>query len=81
MMTDQTRLRFVVAANVRARRAYLRMNQQDLADSVGVTKSGLSKWESGAVDIGADAIDRLAKALGLDAQTLCTPHGTFAAAS
>lgn len=53
---------------------YLRMDeglsQQDLAQSIGTSKSQLSKWERGQVNMRPSSLERLAAAFGLSPHDL-----------
>jgi len=48
---------------LRARREYLDLSQQDLADRLGIGRVTVSNWERGERGIDVDDIPRLAKAL------------------
>lgn len=51
---------------LRARRGELRLSQAELAEQLDVSKSWISKVESGERQLSAQALDRLAALLGLD---------------
>ena len=51
--------------NVLFRRARLQLSQVELAASSGVSRTWISRIESGAADVGIDTVDRIARALGV----------------
>lgn len=52
---------------LKERRTYLGYTQQEIADKLNVTKSAVSKWESGNVEqMGRSTIQSLSKILGND---------------
>lgn len=52
------------ARRIKAARAELRWNQEDLAEQLGVSQNQIAKWESGKANIGINTIQRIAGALG-----------------
>lgn len=52
---------------IRDKRKYLKLSQQELADKIGVSKSAISRYESGQIgNMGIDKAQSLVKALKLD---------------
>lgn len=52
---------------LRNRREYLELSQQEIADYVGVSKSAISRWESGEIsNIGLSRIKLIAEKLNID---------------
>lgn len=52
---------------IRDKRKYLELSQQELADKIGVSKSAISRYESGAIgNMGLDKAQALVNALNLD---------------
>lgn len=56
---------------IKERRTYLKLSQQELADKVGVSKSLISRYESGEIDnMGINRLSSLAKTLEIDPMIL-----------
>lgn len=52
---------------IKDKRKYLELSQQELADKIGVSKSAISRYESGAIgNMGLDKAQALVNALNLD---------------
>jgi len=54
-----------IGQNIRARREYLGMTQRDMAEGLSTTPANYSKYESGATNISAPDIARIARLLGV----------------
>jgi transcriptional regulator with XRE-family HTH domain len=65
MRRPATKLRELLGVNVRRLRQAQNMTQDDLCAKAGMGQSYLSQLESGLRSVSIDAIDKLAKALGV----------------
>lgn len=63
----------VLAANVRARRAALRMEQAELARRAGVGRSLVGEVEGGKRDVRIRSVQKIAGALGVTSHALLDP--------
>ncbi len=66
--------RKVLGARIRALREQQHMNQEDLGTAVGLSKSQISRYESGASEPPLDVIMQLGAALGLHWTELMAPQ-------
>jgi len=62
---EQTRLRYVLAETIRARREELGWSQRQLAERAGMTQPGIARFEAGGTTPTLPLLERLAGALGL----------------
>ena len=63
-------IRDVLARNLRQARAAAGLSQEELADRAGVDRTYISSLERSVYAAGIDVVDRLARALGVDAADL-----------
>lgn len=63
-------LRDILASNLRAERARLRLTQEQLAEKAGLHPTYISRVEGGVYNVGVDGIERLAHALNVDPSCL-----------
>jgi len=68
--THKGQLRDVLATNMRRRRIELKITQEALADASGLNRTYLSSVERAERNVSIDNIERVARALGVDAWTL-----------
>jgi transcriptional regulator with XRE-family HTH domain len=61
----------IIAANVRAQRAFRRWRQADLADRLGWDRSHVGHLESGQRSVRADDLPALCRALDVPLAKLC----------
>jgi HTH-type transcriptional regulator / antitoxin HipB len=62
---EQSRLRYELAAAIRARREELGWSQRQLAERAGMTQPGVARFEAGGTTPTLPLLERLASALGL----------------
>lgn len=56
---------------IKSKREYLNITQQEVADYVGVSKSAVSRWESGDIgNMGIDKVPRLSEILQISPMEL-----------
>lgn len=71
-----------VGERIESRREQLGLKQYQVADSIGVTRTTMSKYENGVNIPNAEILAKLARVLQTSADYLCgltdssTPHGT-----
>ena len=63
-------IRAVLAANLRAMRRAKGLSQEELAHRAGIDRTYISSLERSVYADGIDVVDRLARALGLEASDL-----------
>jgi transcriptional regulator with XRE-family HTH domain len=68
--------RELLSVNVVVGRARTRLSQHALAERSGVSRPTISRIERAAVDVGIDAIERIATALGMQVSELFVPGDT-----
>lgn len=65
--------REVLRANIIVGRARSRLSQEQLAERSGVSRPTISRIERAQVDVGIDALERIARALGVAVADLFVP--------
>lgn len=66
----------IIAKNIRVIRATRDMTQRDLCDMTGFKSSAfMSEVESGKKKLSIDAVERIARALGVSPSLICTHDG------
>lgn len=61
---------------IKDKRKYLKITQQEIADYVGVSKSAVSRWESGDIgNMGIDKVSRLSEILQISPLTIINGTG------
>jgi transcriptional regulator with XRE-family HTH domain len=66
-------LRQIIGQNVKAAREHAGFSQRELSERANIAQSYLSQLESGKWNIGADNIERIAKAMGFFPYDLLHP--------
>jgi transcriptional regulator with XRE-family HTH domain len=67
-------IREVLAGNLKVLRHARRMSQETLAHEADIDRTYISSIERGVYGTSIDVLDRLAKALGVEASELLRPH-------
>jgi transcriptional regulator with XRE-family HTH domain len=70
-------IREVLAVNLKRLRKAKGLSQEELAHQVGIDRTYVSALERRVYAASIDLVDRLAKALQVDAQALLTPPSGF----
>lgn len=70
MATRRPKLRQILASNIRKERMHRRWTQEELAERSGMSQTYMSQLESAQRAVSVDAIEKLAMALGLEADLL-----------
>lgn len=61
------------ASSLKAERARRSMTQEQLAESIGVSKDAVTRWERGECVMSFETAYRIAKALNCPISDLCKP--------
>lgn len=67
---EAQKVRRTLGENIKAHRTALHMTQEFVAESLGVSRQAVSKWESGASDPSTANLLALAKLFGISAEEL-----------
>lgn len=73
-MAKKNQLRGVLAQNIRALRKLRGLSQESLADLAGLHRTYVSDVERARRNLSLDNLERLARALGVEAASLIAPH-------
>lgn len=74
---ETKQLRSTLSERLREHRARCRMTQEFVAESVGVSRQAVSKWENGTSDPSTANLMALAKLYGVSAEELLADLDTF----
>ena len=72
---EQSELRKTLGEVIRENRARCKMTQEFVAESLGVSRQAVSKWESGASDPSTSNLIALAKLFGISPEELLREVG------